>query len=96
MQPKPRTNKVTWTVDDEQGSDSTLFHVDLYDCGDDQFCSGGTAGDGACGVGEFVLGLCPEEGCYTTVSTASVSLPEVCVCIFFRGGGNRKRARDRG
>lgn len=45
--------------------------MDLYDCGDDQTCGG------ACGAGEFVQGLCPEEGCYSTVSIASVSLLEV-------------------
>lgn len=73
-------DKVTWAVDDGDGSNSTLFHVDLYDCGDDQSCLG--ANGSVCGAGEFVVGLCPEEGCYSTVSTASISLPEV---RFFSG-----------
>lgn len=84
--------QVTWAVGDEEGTESTLlFHVDLYDCGNDQSCSR-VAGGGACGAGDFVLGLCPEEGCYSAVGTASVSLPEVC---FFLGEVVRgERARQ--
>ncbi|CAM9899850.1 unnamed protein product [Pylaiella littoralis] len=78
--------EVTWILDGSEkdyaggggggGSNSLLFHVDLYDCGDDQSCGGGCA----CGVGEFVLGLCPEEGCDcadSSSSSVSVLVPEV-------------------
>lgn len=86
--PNQRTaaKKVTWTVDDQEGSDSTLFHVDLYDCGDDQTCGG------ACGAGEFVQGLCPEEGCYSTVSIASVSLLEVSYVLRWSDAGRESAA----
>lgn len=81
-----------WTVDDVEGegSDPALFHVDLYDCGDDQSCLGITGG--ACGAGEFVQGLCSEEGCYSATSNASISLSEVCCSSL---GGVMRGYRER-
>lgn len=73
-------------------SDSALiFHADLYDCGDDPSCGAG-ATDGACGTGEFVQGLCSEEGCDSSVfGTASVIVPEVCVGGFIHVWGRKNR-----
>eukprot|EP00904_Undaria_pinnatifida_P001610 jgi/Undpi1/1144/HiC_scaffold_10.g04606.m1 len=69
--------EVTWTIDDPEGSDSTLFHVDVYDCGADPLCSGG--------CGSFLGPLCPEEGCYTKGST--VTIDNEGISIFEAGDG---------
>lgn len=74
---------MTWTVDGEKKDE--LVHIDLYDCGDDRSCSGdasttvgsGSGSGGACGAGEFVLGLCPDEGCDSDGGGASIAVPEV-------------------
>lgn len=70
-------SQVTWAVDSEEGSSPDLFHVDLYNCGDDQACGSGS-GDGGCLGGDLVQPLCPEEGCYSDGGGGtSVTLPKV-------------------
>lgn len=66
-----RALKVTWEFMYGTGDEWEFFYVDLYSCGDEACHREGWDG-------EFVTGLCEEEGgCFSSAESAWVYLPEV-------------------